>query len=56
MFTWMCHSNNLSDVVLKALIEHSVCLIEDQVADSLQIQAAHVYQVLQPKLISWRLN
>ena len=52
----MRHPNNLPNVVLKALIEHSVGLIEDQVADSLQIQAAHVHQVLQPKLFIWGLN
>ena len=56
MFTWMRHANNLPNVVLKALIEHSLGLIKDQVADSLQIETAHVHQVLQPKLIGWGLN
>ena len=48
----MSHPNNLPDVILKTLIEHSVRLIKHQVADSLKVEAAHVHQILQPKLIS----
>merc|ERR1719234_3049133 len=45
---WMCHPNDLPDIILKALVQHSVCLIKDQVADPFQVQATHIHQVLQP--------
>ena len=46
----MCHPDNLPDIILKALVQHPVCLIKDQVADPFQVQATHVYQVLQPRI------
>ena len=46
----MCHPNDLPDIILKALVQHPVCFIKDQVADPLQIQATHIHQVLQSRM------
>ena len=42
------HPDDLPDIVLKALVQHPVCLVQNQVADPLQVQTTHIHQVLQP--------